>query len=129
MGSNSITYQKNSDTPDVAFYSVPASNPGDSGGGTVIVGNIHYIWNTAAGGFADTGWWGTSVSNGPTYIGGFRSDAEVKQHISEGGNLDAAFAAWQTYINGLPVLDQSGVIDDFNNALDMKGGSGCARNV
>ena len=129
MGSNSITYQKNSDTPDVAFYSVPASNPGDSGGGTVIVGNIHYIWNTAAGGFTDTGWWGTSVENGPTRKGGFATDNQVELHISGGGNLDDAFAAWQAYINGLPVLDQSGVIDDFNNALDKKGGSGCAINV
>ena len=129
MGSNSITYQKNSDTPDVAFYSVPASNPGDSGGGIVIVGSVHYGWNSAEGGFTDTGWWGTAVKNGPTYIGGFRSDDEVKQHISEGGNLDDAFAAWQAYINGFPVLDQSGVIDEFNNALDMKSGSGCATNV
>ena len=129
MGFNSITYQKNSDTPDVAFYSVPASNPGDSGGGTVIVGSVHYGWNSAEGGFTDTGWWGTAVKNGPTYIGGFPSDDAVKLHISEGGNLNDAFSQWQTYIDRLPAIEQSGVIAQFNTALADAGGSGCATNV
>lgn len=126
MGFNSITYQKNSDTPDVAFYSVPASNSGNSGGGTVIVGSVHYNWENADGGFVNTGWWGTSVKNGPTYIGGFGNDVAVANHIREGGNLNDAFSQWQAYIDSLPVLDQSGVIDEFNNALAEKHGDNCA---
>lgn len=129
MGFNSITYQKNSDTPDVAFYSVPASNPGDSGGEIVIVGSVHYGWNSAEGGFTDTRWWGTEVKNGPTYMGGFFTDDAVELHISQGGNLNDAFSQWQTYIDSLPAIEQSGVIAQFNTALAKAGGSGCATNV
>lgn len=130
MGFNSITYQKNSDTPDVAFYSVPASNPGDSGGETVIVGSVHYGWNSAEGGFTDTRWWGTEVPEGPTSITGeFENDAAVAEHIRNGGNLNDAFAAWQRYIDGLPVWQESGVISKFNQALAEHGGEGCMSEV
>lgn len=128
MGFNSITYQKNSDTPDVAFYSVPASNPGDSGGGIVIVGSVHYGWNSAEGGFTDTGWWGTAVENGPTYMGGFRSDDEVAGFLSyPANNLNSAFQEWQNYIDRQPVWEQAGIIDDFNRAL-LVAGNGNGRN-
>ena len=54
MGTNTITYQKTSDTPDVAFYSVPAANSGNSGDEEVIVGNVHFSWESAEGGFTNT---------------------------------------------------------------------------
>lgn len=126
MGFNSITYQKNSDTPDVAFYSVPASNPGNSGEGIVTVGNVHYNWNSAEGGFTDTGWWGTEVLNGPTHVGGFDTDDAVAEFLSNpANNLNSAFQAWQNYIDSRPVWEQAGIIDAFNQALLVaKNGNG-----
>lgn len=127
MGTNTITYQKTSDTPDVAFYSVPAANSGNSGNGQVIVGDIHYTWSTAEGGFTGSEWWGTEVKNGPTSLGGFNTDQEVTQHLQQpGATLNDAFKAWQNYIDSQPVLEQSGIIDAFNEALLAAGGGSCA---
>lgn len=127
MGTNTITYQKTSDTPDVAFFSVPAANSGNSGDGQVIVGNIHYTWNSAEGGFTDSRWWGTEVEFGPTRLGDFTSDEDVTRHLQQpGANLNAAFQAWQNYIDSQPVLEQSGIIDAFNDALVRAGGGSCA---
>lgn len=131
MGTNLITYQKNSDTPNVEFYSVPASNSGNSGNpgeGTVTVGNVYYNWNSAEGGFTDTGWWGTSVSNGPTRMGGFNTDDAVADFLSNSANnLNSAFQEWQNYIDSQPVWEQAGIIDDFNQAL-LVAGNGNGRN-
>ena len=128
METNTITYQKTSDTPDVAFFSVPAANSGNSGDGEVIVGDVHFGWESAEGGFTNTGWWGTEVPNGPTSIGGFTSDDAVTTYLQQSGNtLTPAFKAWQNYINGLDVWDQSGVVDDFCQAL-LTAGNGNGRN-
>ena len=128
MGTNTITYQKTSDTPDVAFYSVPAANSGNSGDEEVIVGNVHFSWESAEGGFTNTGWWGTEVLNGPTRIGNFTNDDDVTQHLKQpGATLTEAFRAWQIYINGLDVWEQNGVVDDFCQA-PLLAGNGNGRN-
>lgn len=128
MGTNTITYQKTSDTPDVAFFSVPAANSGNSGDEEVIVGNVHFSWESADGGFTNTGWWGTEVQNGPTRIGNFTNDSDVTQHLKQpGATLTEAFRAWQIYINGLDVWEQNGVVDDFCQAL-LEAGNGNGEN-
>lgn len=130
MGTNSVTYQKSSDTPDVAFFSVPPTNSGNSGDGGVIVGNVHFNWNSAEGGFTDTGWWGAEVPNGPTRIGGFVNDDAVIQHLSApGANLDSAFRAWQAFIDEQPIWQQNGIVDDFCQALAEEGGTNCMTDV
>lgn len=114
MSSYTIRYQN----PEVSFYSVNTFNTGNSGGAQTIVGNIMFTWNSAEGGFTNTGWWGTSVKNGPTAIGGFSTDDAVIAHLGQpGANLNEAFAAWQTHIDGLSPLEQLNVVTGFANQL------------
>lgn len=131
MGTNTITYQKTSDTPDVAFYSVPAANSGNSGGGEVIVGSTHYNWDSASGGFTGTGWWGANEDIGPAHHGGFATDQEVTDYLSEDPthNLNAAFDAWQRYINSQPDYQEAIIVGEFNQALLDHQGAGCMTGV
>ena len=117
------SYQIRYEAPEVSFYSVPPTNGGNSGSGQTVVGGVVFTWTDAESGFTGTSWWGTEIENGPTYIGGFRSDEEVRQHLSTpGASLSEAFVAWQEYIDGLPVWDQGGVVSDFGRALAAQGG-------
>lgn len=128
MGVNEIRFEISEDMPYVSFMTVDPQNSDNSGGGDheTTVGNIHFLWNTAAGGFTDTEWWGTGITNGPTAIGGFTSDDAVREYLSTpGNNLNDAFRAWQDFIDTQDIWDQPGIVSNFATALEAQGGQNC----
>lgn len=110
MGMNSITYEKSANAPDVAFMTVDPQNSGTSGSDITIVGNVHFLWESAAGGFTNSGFWG--AGEGP--MTQWTTDAEVTAYLSNpGANLNQAFSAWQAKIDGMPIGDQFAEVGAF----------------
>lgn len=133
MGTNRIEIEVPLDSSN---YSAPAMyTAGTYSGGTsgqTYVEGWYFSWETADGGFTNTGWWATDILQGPTVIGGhFTTDAEVTAHIEAGGDLNEAFANWQDYLNTLG----AGALAAFNsfttalaNKLEGQGGN-CATHM
>lgn len=130
MGTNRIEIEVSLDSSN---YSAPAMyTAGTFSGGTsgqTYVKGWYFSWETADGGFTNTGWWATEISDGPTGRDErFENDSDVTAFLLEGGNLDATFANWQTYLNELG--DQALVaFNSFTNALLAEGGGGCATHM
>lgn len=137
MQTNGIQYQTTSDMPDVALMSVNSDNSNNSGNsGSVIVENKYYSWSVpneeegVAGGFTNTGWWGADAKVGPVFRWNpSYSDEAVDQYVQAGNDLTPAFTAWQTYINSLPAIEQSGEVASFDSALANERGGGCVTSV
>lgn len=79
------------------FAADPTQEPASGGNGQVHVGNIYFHWDTAEGGFTNTGWWGSELNYGPTSE--FLSDKAVIEYLQGGNNLDKYFQRWQEQIN------------------------------
>lgn len=130
MPQNKITY---SDMPEVSFFTAGTQTYGvsgdTSGTGATVVEGTYYHWESAESGFTNTYWWGTEVSDGPTAQFGFKQDSEVTAYINEHGDLDAVFANWQTYINGLESWEQHMVVGAFGQKLSEEGGADCMESV
>lgn len=88
------------------FAADPTQEPASGGNGHIAVGGIYFHWDTAEGGFTNTGWWGadwgsTNGNIGPTAV--FGTDEEVTAHLqSPGANLNECFAKWQERISNNP---------------------------
>ena len=118
MGMNSITYEKSANAPDVAFMTVDPQNSGTSGSDITIVGNVHFLWESATGGFTNSGFWGGGY--GP--MTQWTTDAEVTAYLSNpGANLNQAFSAWQAKIDGMPIGDQFAEVGAFCAHLSTLG--------
>ncbi len=79
------------------FAADPTQEPASGGDGHIAVGGIYFHWDTAEGGFTNTGWWGSELDYGPTE--GFLSDEAVTEHLKSGKNLDIFFQQWQEQID------------------------------
>ena len=129
MGTNKIEVKTNStdDYSAPVLFSAGTENGINSGGQTYVQG-WYFSWESATGGFVNTSWWATEDEDGPTRTGGFTDESLVISHITNGGNLDNAFASWQTYLNNLD-NESAGqaiiVFNDFLNRLIEKNGAGC----
>lgn len=106
------------------LYAAGTGNAVTSSGQTHVQG-WYFRWNTAEGGFQDTSWWATDVKDGPTAIL-WNSEEEVKEHITNGGNLNQAFALWQQKIDAADPDDAFAMFLSFGQALQEHGGGGCA---
>lgn len=121
-----VRIPENSTYESPMMYTADVGNPTNSG--QTHVEGWAFSWDSAEGGFINTGWWGTELTDGPTRIGGFENENSVQEHIRNGGNLDAAFAAWQSYLDGLEDLSLI-AFNHFTNKLIELGGSGCATHM
>ena len=132
MGTNRIEIEVPLDSSN---YSAPAMyTAGTYSGGTsgqTYVEGWYFSWETADGGFTNTGWWATEITQGPTAVGGFASDDEVTAHIEGGGDLNGAFASWQDYLNTLG-LGALAAFNSFTTVLASKMeslGANCATHM
>lgn len=132
MAGYGITYNVPEDAPNVSFFTVDPQNAGNSGDSMTIVGNIYFSWSSAESGFTNTGWWGTDFKEGPTAQSefGFTDDTDVIAYLQAGNNLDNVFAAWQRYIDSLPIYEQYLVVGNFAETLaDDHSGAACMTNA
>lgn len=80
------------------FAADPTQEPASGGNGHIVVGGIYFHWDSATGGFSNTGWWGADLNYGPTYS--FGTDQAVIDYLSFPGNdLDSYFKQWQQEID------------------------------
>ena len=80
------------------FAADPTQEPASGGNGHIVVGGIYFHWDSATGGFSNTGWWGADLNYGPTHS--FGTDQAVINYLSFPGNdLDSYFKQWQQEID------------------------------